>query len=441
MPENCKKRWRDLICSSAYGGRFLGSIGKSIALASTAAEDAESIEKLLHSLSRGERDIRIIAGVIDLLNSEYLSFFSREIWTLLDHLANEVIKEEEVVGPALRGNPRWDKTILARTAGTLPIGKYYTRTARRSFEKAENLLLKWLLTDISRQIHYLERQLGISAIPVQLRLLLTKIEAVSRHHWLASIEAPEKITSEMLKASFRSRRSEYRMAASLAQRRHKLSHDVAHSRWNAILSLLSANWLEPINPDDLFELYALTVCLETIGDELGFGTPQELGLVIRKREYVAKFTREKTSLEVFFDQTPQKLLRAPTRYVEVLRAHTGVSGSSHRPDITIVKTTENKEQTTLLVEVKHTQSREYLSDSVYKAFAYIHDYAELWPDKNIAPKVVLFVPDEVRLLPGSNIPEVAFASSDNRQSLSILMRHALNIGINNCSTASVCTKP
>ncbi|MCT6721597.1 hypothetical protein, partial [Acidovorax sp. K2F] len=235
----------------------------------------------------------------------------------------------------------------------------------------------------------------------------------------SEIAVPRKLSPAMVLAAKRSRRREYRIAGALAERRHGFQTEVAHGRWHSILSLLSSGWLEPVDPDDLFELFALTLCLEVVSCELGFGRAKELGLVVRQRQYVAKFDGPLGTLEVFFDQSPRNTLGVDGRYAEVLKAHAGVSGSSHRPDITLVFTPFSGPRMVLFVEVKHSSSRDYLADSVYKAFGYIHDFGVLFSDSN--PKVVLFVPESPKLARGACIPDVAFASPSDRTGFAYLL--------------------
>lgn len=431
MDESVKQEWREYICASPSGARFLSSVGSAVGLGQHTAEATEDIRNFLEQLRRGKRDIRLLASAVDLLNPDYLTFLTHDMPVLLDHLANEVVRKDEVVGPALRGNPRWDRTILGRLSGALSVGRYYSRTGTRSFERPENELLRWLLSELSAELHHLERELGIEALPLALKSLLAKSEVLTRHHWLNEISVPRKLSLAMVLAAKRSRRREYRVAGALAERRHGFQAEVANGRWRSILSLLSSGWLEPVDPDDLFELFALTLCLEVVSCELGFGAAKELGLVLRQRQYVAKFDGPLGTLEVFFDQSPRNTLGVDGRYAEVLKAHAGVSGSSHRPDITLVLTPPSGPRMVLFVEVKRSSSRDYLADSVYKAFGYIHDFGVLFSGSN--PKVVLFVPATAKLAEGACIPEVAFASPSDRTGLA----HLLGAGLTQATPKTI----
>ena len=420
-----KDDWRDFICKSASGARLLSSIGAAVSLSPTPGHDTDEVSRFLTKLRRGRTDIRIIAGTVDLLNVAYVQYFSKDIQTLLDHLSSETVKDERVVGPALRGNPRWDKTALARRTGVLPPGKYISRLPRRSFARPENALLKWLIGDILRELHHLERQVRVDGLPGPLRTLYAYVEGVSRAYGISEIEPTERLLPEMVYAARHSRRREYRQAAELATRRDELNREIVRGKWKALLSLLSSGWLEPVDVDDLFELYALTCCLEAISVDLGFGTPVELGLVIRSRQYVARFVSgDGVSIEVFFDQSPVTSLGMRGRYIDVIHAHQGVTGNARRPDITIARTAPGGSSRVTFVEVKKTQSREYLSESIYKAFGYLYDYGAMWPSDDALPKVVLFVPDNVHRHEDAKT-DVVFVSGSDKAGLAGVLRASL----------------
>ena len=403
----------------------MSSIGSSVALSASVIAGDDDLKRFLSSLRGGRKDVRTIANIVDLLDSAYEQFFSKDVGGLLDHLSSETVKDEQVIGPALRGNPRWDRTLLARRTGSLPLGRYISRLPRRSFGRPENALLKWLVNDILRELHHLERQVGVDGLPMALRSLFATVDSVNRAYGIGDLDVPVRLLPDMVFAARRGRRWEYRKAAEMASRRDSLSREVSSGKWRAIISLLASGWLEPVEADDLFELYALTVCLEAISGDLGFGAPQELGLVIRHRKYVARFLSiDGVSIEVFFDQSPSSSIGRLGRYADVIGAHHGLSGSARRPDITIVRTLADGTKRVVFVEVKRTQSREYLSDSIYKAFGYLFDYAGLWDVGDVLPKVILFVPEAVHLKPGAS-SDVVFVSGTDLPSISAVLGRAL----------------
>lgn len=417
MPD--RDNWRDFICSPHHAGRHLASIGTSVGTSVAEAIDTAELQAFLNRVG-SEKDVQVLADVVDLLRPEYLDFIDNDLARVLDHLSNEMVRVEEIVGPALRGNPRWDRTILGRMSYSLPVGKYFTRTAHRSFDLPENLLLRWLIDHLANTIRDIGRRTGLDALHPQLRLIASRCEEALRHHWMSGVPATPMLTPQMITVAERHRRPEYRSAAGLARSRNGLSSRDKDFRWHAILMLLAVGWLEPISDDDLFELYVLVIVLDVLSDELGLGNPVEYGLLLRERRYVAAFEGTAGTVRVFFDQSPATALGIPGRYTAVRDAHLGISGAERRPDILVEFDSIDPElaSTRILVEVKKTTDGRYLSDSIYKAFGYLYDFQDLWAG-GTGPhrKIILVVPEGVSSREGVSVPEVMITSARDREAL------------------------
>lgn len=424
-----REQWRDFICSPLHAGRHLASIGLAVGSSIAEAIDASELEAFLHRLNATE-DVQVLADVIDLLRPEYITFIDDDLVRVLDHLANEMVHVEEVIGPALRGNPRWDRTILGRLNGSLPIGKYVSRTAHRSFDLPENLLLRWLVEHFAATVRDIARRTGPNALHPQLRLIATRCEDALRHYWLGDVQRTLTLSVPSISSAERHRRPEYRRAAALARTRDALNSRDKDYRWHAILMLLAVGWLEPISDDDLFELYSLVLVLDVLSNELGLGAPIEYGLMLRDRRHVAGFETPTGRIRVFFDQSPTTALGVISRYAAVREAHQGLIGSERRPDILV--TFDPSDVTAvpaqILIEVKKSTDGRYLSDSIYKAFGYLYDFQSLWAPLHRNPKLILLVPEGVSPKADVTIPEVMVISADDRAGLARGLARVLRNG-------------
>lgn len=102
-------------------------MGASVQGANSDAIDVADLTAFLQKL-RGDDEVRLLADMVDLLSGGYGAFAESQLPRLLDSLANEMESRDEIVGPGLRGNPRWDRTVISRMAGILPVGRYHSRT-------------------------------------------------------------------------------------------------------------------------------------------------------------------------------------------------------------------------------------------------------------------------------------------------------------------------
>lgn len=373
---------------------------------------------------RIDQDVALLADMVDLVSGSYHDFLRNQLPGLLDALANEMESRDEIVGPGLRGNPRWDRTTVSRMAGTLPIGRYYSRTAHRSFALPENAMLRWLVDELLTSARNLTRR-SVSTTPHgTLAAVLQHCEEAASHHWLSQLVVPSCLTGEMIAAGKRSRRPEYRVAAELAEARARLKSLSEDSRWYAILMLLAVGWLEPVSDDDMFELYALTLVIDIIAQELGFGAPEEYDLVASGRGHVAAFRSEQGRLRVIFDQHPAGATSLRDRYRGIVSAHRGVTGNARRPDISLIYDRPDDPRF-VIVEVKRTANERYISDSIYKVLGYLYDFAALWSDRQPDPRSIILIPGGVSLAPGRTYPEAAIVSGDDRVALADALRMAI----------------
>ena len=416
--------WRDFICAPDHPYRHLASLGASVRGAKSDSLDLADLESFLHKL-RAEADVILLADMVDLLDGPYLEFIQRDLLAVLDQLSNEMERRDEIVGPGLKGNPRWDRTVLGRATHALRPGLFYSRTAYRSFDLPENALLRWLVGNLVETIHKLQRSSSTSGLHPSLAMVLTRCEEALAHHWFSQLGRPLALTPAMLLAAERHRRPEYRAAAKLARSRARLSENAPDARWYAILMLLAVGWLEPVDDDDLFELYALTLTLDVISQELGFGEPVEYGLVAAGRSHVAAFEAKNGRLTVLFDQSPAVALKGESRYKLVVGSHYGVTGGSRRPDVTVILEDEQGSRRVVILEVKRTASERYISDSIYKMFSYLHDFRSLWLADHPLPRSILLVPEGVQKRSNINFAETAIVSGDDRSSLASALSSAL----------------
>ena len=415
--------WRDFICAPDHPYRHLASLGASVRGANSEAIDLASLDDFLQKL-RGDHDVALLADMVDLVSGPYEAFVQDRLPGLLDALANEMESRDEIVGPGLRGNPRWDRTVVSRMAGILPVGRYHSRTAHRSFALPENALLRWLVDELLTSARNLARRSASSTPHETLAAILQRCEEAASHHWLSQLAVPPYLTGEMIAAGKRSRRPEYRIAAELAEARARLKAPSEDARWYAILMLLAVGWLEPVSDDDMFELYALTLVVDVIAQELEFGEPEEYGLVASGRGHVAAFRSELGRLRVIFDQHPVGAARTRDRYRGIVGAHRGVTGNARRPDISVIYDRPDDPRF-VIVEVKRTANERYVSDSIYKVFGYLYDFAALWTERQPDPRSVLLIPEGVSLVSSRAYPETAIVSGDDRAALADALRGAI----------------
>jgi len=426
-----EQQWREFVCDPQRPGRFLSNIGRSAVEAHAEPLDLKVLTTFLAKLSGAHADVELLASAVDLAYAEYSTFFSKSLGALLDALANERIGADSVVGPGLRGNPQWSRTTIARRSGKILSTHYVTRLPVRSFLLPENLLVRWLVASVADAIDAFETRIGSAALPDRLIIVKTACTEALSHHWFMQVAAPASVTPMMIAAAKHHRNHAYRQAAHLAERRAARLSGKRSARWLRTLDLLRANWLAPDQSDDLFELYALTLVLDILEQDIGLGSPIEYGLAVPGREHVAAFESAHAGrVRVFFDQSPHTMLGERSRYRDVVAAHQGILGAARRPDVVVARYPVGQDRPiVMLLEVKKSRDAAYTSDSIYKALGYAFDYLSLWEVGPPCPKVVLIFPEDIVRRADSDLGtlDVALVSSMDRTALAEALRQRLAI--------------
>jgi len=423
-----RERWRDFVCSPDHAGRHLSSIGSSVIGAKSDQISVDELEAFLNRLEGGYSDVVFLAMVIELVGGGYLQYLEHVLPDLLDQLSSETERHDEVVGPALKGAPRWGQTIIGRLSGQLRYGRYYSRAAHRSYDLPENRVVRWLVGSIASIAGDIVRRSPGGRVPEQIARIVRASEDLLLHPVLSEINASEAFDDYDGEVAENSSRLEYRQAAALAGSLVRITEADSSAKWHAILMLLAVNWLEPISDDDLFELYVLVLVIDVLVHEVGLGEPSEFGLVRTGRRHVAKFDVLDGSVEIYFDFSVAAILGQRGRYFDVLDEYPSASGSERRPDIVIVHRDSVSKPKTALVEVKRSESDRYISDSIYKVFGYLFDYQDIWNEDARQPRAILAVPGTVTRRSGRASGPVGIVSGDDRETLAEMLSASLELG-------------
>ncbi len=176
--------------------------------------------------------------------------------------------------------------------------------------------------------------------------------------------------------------------------------------------------MAPVTDDDLFELYCLVSILDALEQDLGFGRPEEYGLIWRGRRHVALFQHQGVEVSIIFNQSPAKVFGIKTRYKKFTEDHIFYDVGARRPDILLIFKSGCIERR-FVVEIKDTTDAKYARDSVYKVFGYLYDFSSVWSEVNqFGLKALLLVPNNVAFIGQTDLErEIVSVSATDREAL------------------------
>lgn len=371
-----RETWSAFICSPMRAGRHLASIGRNAVGAMADAVDQPSLEDFLSRID-DERAIELLAQFVDLSVGGYDTFIADKLHGLLDALSNEKRAGFETVGPGLRGQVQWDRTLVARRAGALPAGRYFSRVAHRTFDMPINRVLVWLIHDLSTGLRSIKTQVGSQRLTPSMERMDAQLQEALGHHWLSDVEPSANVQADLALSRVDAGRGAYHDVLALTRRRLRLQERDDDRRWQEIVSLLAVGWLEPLDDDDLYELYALVLVLDILEEDLGLGGPVKIDLVRPGRREIAMFEAGDRTVSVFFDQSFSGIVKRPARYETTTASTPGLSSYPRRPDIVIAAADQTgRIDRTILLEVKNTSDPTYVAESIYRCFGYLHDFQD-----------------------------------------------------------------
>lgn len=416
-----RETWARAICDTANAGRYLLP-GRDLEFLPAFEDGGEiDVQAFLERLDDRGGSVELLASAYWLSQPDVEQFIFRDLPVLLKNLGHGSRSSPPSVESTFKGRVLWQDTILGRLSGAVPRGRYLVQHIEKSADIPENRLLKLFLTRIVTAANEMARR-GTGALPQRFAGIRDAAARGLSNTYLQGVELEHRISARMLSTAVRHRDHRYSRLARLAR---DFDQAVIRGKWAQILELLRKGWLAPVASEDLFELYALILVMQSIEADLGFGEPKSYGLIQRGRSAVATYRRaDGAKAEVFFDQVPSGIFKGcGSEYLQLVGGHEGVVGSERRPDITVRFTAGGAERR-VLVEVKETEDPAYIRDSVYKVMGYLRDFAGIWADlPEQLPKAIVVFPTGVA--PKGAASNIVMVSSDRVGDLASALRAAL----------------
>ena len=404
----------------------LMSARSNVQFRQTPIAESSAVEDFLSKLTTSAHDRIFLCELRFVAQPQLRSFCAVDLKVLMRVVARAFVPEPSIVRGGIKGHISWDRTSRLRAGGRLDAASYAVSIRKRSVDLPENQLIKLFLNTISKLLQSVLRQSKSGDLGKSLLSLKLEVDGMLRQSWLREVQTRQVSSVIMRSRALRSRDWRY---GEIARFQADYEHIFSESKWVAILTLLQKGWLEPVDDDDLFELYTLFIVLDIISLELGFGDPRSWGIISPGRREVASFRRASDGMlvNVFFDQSPKQIFKIESEYTSLGAKYEDISFNPRRPDITLEFVAATGHVHRLLIECKDTVDDGYQRDSVYKCFGYLYDLREVWGSSNRQPKILVVFPGSVR-------PKSDLSSSDQLVLTSVADRPRLSRALAQCLT-------
>lgn len=316
---------------------------------------------------------------------------------LLKHLSQSTDRVTNEIRGSIRGNVDWSLTTKRRLAlGLTDPTVFVTRKAVKTYDLPEMQALKYFLTQVNhlcvevlgfipeedRTIsyeHYEHQEKWRDVIRGLYHATNTSLKNIYMH----SISLPKKVTDLMLQRVRCARSVEFKRVYKGLQLYRKL---FVREKPEALRDCCEQGVLKPLNRDTLYEIYILFLTIETL-EQLGWQR-EHLRLVGYGDGAVVHYKNDSKILRVYY-QTLPVVFSENSLYTNLMRTYS-VDAKLRRPDMLF----EFGEHDFKLLEVKRTQNKHYIVESVYKVLGYLKDFEKCFEPGQI-PQAVLVIWNDI----------------------------------------------
>lgn len=316
--------------------------------------------------------------------------------SLMRNLSHSTQKEIYECRGIIRGRVDWNLTFKERYGrGYNDPSLFLCKPASKMYDLPENQLLKFLLwkirklsenigilTDIPDEVLEEEQIKNWSKLIAKRYL---KAKKALKSIYFQDIYIPRIIKPKHVQKTKNNRNKLYRSVANCYDLYKRLFID---KEKDSLKQLIEKQILEPLDNDKLFEIFILFKILEEFENKDG---NLEFGLLKSKKGQIAQYIDEKKIINIFYQQTPP-IFYYNSEYKEILECY-DLKTSLRRPDI--VLEIESEDSRFLIIEIKRTENKKYILESVYKVLGYISDF-KIQNQGN--PNAILVVWDKISIL-------------------------------------------
>lgn len=340
------------------------------------------------------QDLRLLERIYFLLSEPVGRSVRESIPHVLRHLPQSTDRVTTSLKGIVRSTVDWNLTTKRRlTSGDNDPTVFTTRIAAKTCDIPEMRALKYLLVTVNRVcsevLTSISDQISLQVDgkwKTEIQLLARSTAILLKNVQLRNITLPDEVNSGMLQRVRRARNKHFKAvygAILLYKRLFLEGQEVA------LRDCFAQGVLKPLSRDTLYELFVLfatTASLERAG-----WNAHRLRLIGYGNGAIGSYRRRNATLRLYYQTLPAWFAEGSC-YGDLLRRHS-IDVGLRRPDLLLEFQSGGREYK--IVEVKRTQERRYVADSIYKVFGYMKDFERRLASGH-APRALLVVWDGIR---------------------------------------------
>jgi hypothetical protein len=377
-------------------------------------------ERIICNLAQlNRREFRLLQLIYFLLSESIQKSVKISTPQILRRLAQSTDRMTTELKGSVRGNVDWNLTLKRRLGtGFSNSTVFMTRVAVKTYNLPEMQALKYLLTRINHLclevLGHISEEDRLSyessnKWKAEIRSLYHSTSHFLKNTYLREIELPRKITDMMLQKVRCARNTHFKNIYRSLRLYRRL---FLQEEQETLKDCFSQGVLKPLNRDTLYEVYILFVTMASL-EQTGW-IRENFRLIGYGTGAILHYKHDNTTLQVYYQTLPVSFAQN-SLYTNLLRNHK-IDVNLRRPDILLEFNTETCDFK--LLEVKRTQDKRYIVDSIYKVLGYLKDFENSFTSRKM-PHAMLVVWEGVE------------PSKDTEDVVVVLNRHSYRLFLEN----------
>ncbi|MHA1285249.1 MAG: hypothetical protein ACTSYC_02885 [Promethearchaeota archaeon] len=366
----------------------------------------ETLDNFLKKILRYDYSTETLLTIYFLIDEKVQRFIRKYLRLILNSLTIYSVDAYNTSKGFVKGKLIMNATIQQFRLKEYKPTFYKCREIYRNYNTPENRLLKYLLFSIKSLFLKLPKHLSItskkgssrqeSRAVENMENLLSTLSELKRLFFkhvhnikLKSIELPKYIDNTMIERLLKARNPLYRKVYEI--------YNIYDTLFNSseldeklVRKLIDFKRIIPADLNKQFEIFILFLTLKSFDDCSSRFNLNKLGLILPRQDAIATYEYQNGPIiHIYYDRHPEsEIYKKRSIYRKIIYDYF-LEYRIRRPDIIIEIINESQaKKAYFFIEIKNTKKKKYLLSSIYKSFAYLYDFSQLFP-KEQNPKLFL----------------------------------------------------
>jgi len=343
------------------------------------------------------QELKLLQRIYFLLSNTINKCIFKSIPRLFRHLTPSTSLVATDSYGSIRGHIDWNLTLKRRMiSGFSNPTIFMTHAPIKTYDIPEMQALKFLITQVNRLcmevLEFSPGELQIQSYDANdkkwkndINKMYNLTSTFLKNSYMRTVSIPNKVTDQILQRVRCSRCNEFKSVYDGLRLYRNL---FIREDQEALKTCIEQGVLKPLNRDTLYEIYILLLTIMSLEKN---GWKQDyIRLIGYGKGAIAQYKYVNVSVKIYYQTLPSSFI-INSVYKDLMEKYS-INASLRRPDMVLEFDFYNHDFK--LIEIKRTQDKRYIVDSVYKVLGYLKDFEDCFKSGRL-PYAILVIWDDV----------------------------------------------